>query len=60
MVRVVIRRPLTAEARVRARIIPCRICGGQSGSVSRFSSSSSPVDIIPPVSIFIYDVGDEQ
>ena len=26
------RRPLTAEARVRSRVGPCRICGGQSGT----------------------------
>jgi hypothetical protein len=25
------RRPVTAEARVRALVNPCRICGGQSG-----------------------------
>jgi hypothetical protein len=35
------RRPLTAEARVRARINPCGICGGQSGSGTGFSLSSS-------------------
>jgi hypothetical protein len=26
------RRPLTAEARVRSRLSPCGICGGQSGT----------------------------
>jgi hypothetical protein len=31
MVQVVSRRPLTAEARVRARFNPCGICGGQIG-----------------------------
>jgi hypothetical protein len=50
MAQVVSRRPLTAEARVRARVNPCGICGGQSGTgtgslrVLRFS----PVSIIPP------------
>jgi hypothetical protein len=29
-------RPLTAEARVRARVNPCGICGGQSGSGEGF------------------------
>jgi hypothetical protein len=37
MAQVVSRRPLTAEARVN----PCRICGGQSGTVTGFSLSSS-------------------
>jgi hypothetical protein len=32
MTQVVSRRPLTAEVRVRARVIPCGICGGQSGT----------------------------
>ena len=27
------RRPLTAEARVRSRVSPCGICGGQSGTL---------------------------
>jgi hypothetical protein len=50
MAQVVSRRPLTAEARVRARVNPCGICGGQSGTgtvflrVLRFSF----VNIIPP------------
>jgi hypothetical protein len=35
------RRPLTAEARVRARINPCGICGGQNGTGTGFSQSSS-------------------
>jgi hypothetical protein len=44
------RRPLAAEARVRARFNTCGICGGQSGTgqvllrVLRFF----PVNIIPP------------
>jgi hypothetical protein len=41
MAQVVGRRPLTAEARVRARVNPCGICGGQSGTVTGFSPSSS-------------------
>jgi hypothetical protein len=46
MAQVVSRRPLTAEARVS----PCGICGGQSGTATGLSPSSSvsPVDIIPP------------
>jgi hypothetical protein len=34
-------RPLTAEARVRSRVGPCGICGGQSGTGTGFSSSTS-------------------
>jgi hypothetical protein len=41
MAQVVSRRPLTAEARVRARVNPYGICGGQSGIVTGFSQSSS-------------------
>jgi hypothetical protein len=37
MAQVVSRRPLTAEARVRARVNPCGICGGQSGTGTGFS-----------------------
>jgi hypothetical protein len=41
MAQVVSRRPLTAEARVRARVNPCGICGAQSGTGTGFSPSSS-------------------
>jgi hypothetical protein len=37
MAQVVSRRPVTAEARVRARVNPCGICGGQSGTGTGFS-----------------------
>jgi hypothetical protein len=51
MAQVVSRRPLTAEARFRARANPCGICGGQSGTGTGFSPSSSVFPcqyIIPP------------
>jgi hypothetical protein len=41
MAQVVSRRPLTAEAQVRAWVNPCGICDGQSGTGSGFSPSSS-------------------
>jgi hypothetical protein len=51
MAQVVSRRPLTAEARVRVPVNPCGICGGQSGTGTGFSPSSSVFPcqyIIPP------------
>jgi hypothetical protein len=41
MAQAVSRRPLTAEARVRSRVSPCVICGGQSGTGTSFSPSTS-------------------
>jgi hypothetical protein len=41
MAQEVSRRPLTAEARVRSRVSPRGICGGQSGTGTRFSPSTS-------------------
>jgi hypothetical protein len=41
MAQAVSRRPLTAEARVLSRVSPCGICGGQSGTGTGFSPSTS-------------------
>jgi hypothetical protein len=51
MAQAVSRWPVTAETRVRVRVDPCGICGGQSGTRAGFSPSSSvfPVNIIPPL-----------
>jgi hypothetical protein len=40
MVQAVSRWPLTAKARVRTRVNPCGICGGQSVTGAGFSPSS--------------------
>jgi hypothetical protein len=49
---VVSRRPLIGEARVRARVSPCGICGGQSDTGAGFSPSSSGF----PLSIYHFTV----
>jgi hypothetical protein len=41
MAEAVSRRPLTAEARVRSPVSPSGICGGQSGTGTGFSPSTS-------------------
>jgi hypothetical protein len=41
MAQAVSRRPVTAEARVRSRLSPCGICGGQSGTGTGFPPSTS-------------------
>jgi hypothetical protein len=41
MAQAVSRRPPTAEDRVRTRVSACGICGGQSGTGTGFSPSSS-------------------
>jgi hypothetical protein len=51
MAQAVSRWPVTAEARVRARVNPCGICGGQSGTEQVFSENFGfPCKyIIPPL-----------
>jgi hypothetical protein len=51
MAQAVSRRPPTAEARVRSRVSPCGICGGQSGNGTVFPGIPrfSPVKFIPPI-----------
>jgi hypothetical protein len=41
MAQAVSRWPLAAKDQVRARVSPCGICGGQSGTRAGFSQSSS-------------------
>jgi hypothetical protein len=41
MAEVVSRRPLIAEVRIRCLVSPCGICGGQSGTATGFSPSTS-------------------
>ena len=52
MAQAVGRRPLTAEARARSRVVPCGIYGGQSDTGAVFFPRVlrySPVNFIPPV-----------
>jgi hypothetical protein len=58
MAQAVSRQPLMVEARFRAQVGPCGICGVQSGTGTGFSLSSAvyPVNIIPSLlSIVIYN-----
>jgi hypothetical protein len=49
MAQVVSRRPLTVEARVRSRVSPCGVCGGQSGTGIGFSPSCRFFNSLPLV-----------
>jgi hypothetical protein len=46
--------PLNAEARVRARVNPCWICGGQSGTGFSLSSSVFPCQYHSTVALQIH------
>jgi hypothetical protein len=59
MAHTVSRRPLTAESRVHAPVNPCWICGGQSGTGTGFSPSSSILSC-QLFSILIHNLGDEK
>jgi len=62
-VQTVSRRPLTSEVRVRSRISPCGICGGQTGTGTGFSPSSSvsPCQYRSTVALHTHvSSGDEQ
>jgi hypothetical protein len=64
MAQVVSRRPQTAEARIRALVSPCKICGGQSGTGTGFSPSYtvSPCQYNSTTAphAHIYQLGDEK
>jgi hypothetical protein len=51
MAQAVSRRPVNAEARVRSRVVPYGICGGQIGTGTGFPRELrfSSVSFIPPV-----------
>jgi hypothetical protein len=57
MAQVVSRWPLTVEARVRARVSPCRICGGQSGTGAGVAPRSSV--FLPWLCMLIHYLGNE-
>jgi hypothetical protein len=61
MAQAVSRRPLTAEAQVRALVSTCGICGGQSGTGTDFYSSFSAFSChcLPPwLSTLVYYLED--
>jgi hypothetical protein len=63
MAQAVSRRSLTAEARVRTRVNPCGICGGQNGTGTGFSPSSSVFLCQYHSTVVLqnsYHLGDEQ
>jgi hypothetical protein len=63
MAQVVSCRPHIVETRVCTLIGPCGTSGGQSGSGTRLSQSSSvffPVNIIPPWLPTLIHLGDKQ
>jgi hypothetical protein len=64
MAQAVSRRPVTAKVRVRAHVSPCGIYGGQSGTETGFSPSSSvfTYQYHSPVASYTHTIylGDEQ